>query len=134
MIKKHDSHSVHSLGYHLVWTPKFRHAILEGAVEIELKQILAQTCVAYDWLLLEVELMPDHVHLFVQANPTDNVSDIVRTLKSISALHLFNKFPTLKKQKFWGTGLWSSGYYASTVEHISEETVRKYIQNQKTKG
>lgn len=134
MIEKHDSHSVHSLGYHLIWTPKFRHAILEGPVEIELKQILAQTCQTYDWTLHELEIMPDHVHLFVQTNPTDSISNVVKTLKSISALHLFSKFPKLKQQKFWGTGLWSTGYFATTVGYITEDTVRKYIQSQKAKG
>lgn len=134
MIEKHDNHSTHMLGYHLVWTPKFRHKILKDQIEIELKQIIAQTCKTYNWVLHEIEIMPDHIHIFIQANPTDNVGDIVRTLKSISAVHLFNKFPGLKQQKFWGTGLWSAGYYAGTVGQISEETVRKYIQNQKTKG
>ena len=78
--------------------------------------------------------MPDHVHLFIQASPSDAPSNIAKTLKSISAVHLFNKFPKLKGQKFWGTGLWSPSTYYGSVGHISEDVVRKYIQEQKTKG
>lgn len=105
MEEKHESHSISKLGYHLIWCPKFRHPILKDAVEIELRHILQQTCITYGWVLHELEIMPDHVHLFVQASPTDTPVNIVKTLKSISAVHLFNKFPRLKGQKFWGTGL-----------------------------
>lgn len=134
MEEKHDNHSVSKLGYHIIWCPKFRHPILKDAVEIELRHILHQTCITYDWSLQELEIMPDHVHLFVQASPNDTPNTIAKTLKSISAVHLFNKFPKLKGQKFWGTGLWSPSTYYGSVGEISEDTVRKYIQEQKTKG
>lgn len=134
MEEKHGSHSVSKIGYHIIWCPKFRHPVLVDAVAIELKNILNQTCVTYDWILHELEIMPDHVHLFIQTNPTDAPSDVAKTLKSISAVHLFNKFPALKGQKFWGTGLWSPSTYYGSVGEMSEDIVRKYIQNQKTKG
>lgn len=129
--EKHESHSVSKLGYHLIWCPKFRHEVLIGGVEIELRHILNQTCEAYGWSLEELEIMPDHVHLFVQASPAEAPLNIAKTLKSISAVYLFHKFPKLKAQKFWGTGLWSPGTYYSSVGEISEEVVRRYIQTQK---
>lgn len=134
MEEKHESHSVSKLGYHLIWCPKFRHPVLVEAVEVELRHILHQTCITYGWSLHELEIMPDHVHLFVQTSPSDAPSDVAKTLKSISAVHLFNKFPKLRGQKFWGTGLWSPSTYYGSVGHISEDVVRKYIQEQKTKG
>jgi putative transposase len=123
-----------SLGYHIIWCPKYRHQVLKDAVEVELKQVLAETCAHYEWTLISLEIMPDHVHLFVQANPQTAPVEIAKTLKSISAVYLFNKFPKLKKRKFWGSGLWSRGTYYASVGHITEESVRKYIETQKTRN
>ena len=74
------------------------------------------------------------IHIFVQADPQTAPLEIAKTLKSISAVHLFNRFPKLKSRKFWGSGLWSRGTYYATVGHLNEETVRKYIATQKTRG
>lgn len=130
----HSAHATHSLGYHIIWCPKYRHQVLKNAVEIELKRILAETCKHYGWTLHELEIMPDHVHLFVQCDHTTAPVEIAKTLKSISAVHIFNKFPKLKGRKFWGSGLWSRGTYYASVGHISEDAVRQYIQTQKDRG
>lgn len=129
-----SSHAVYELGYHLIWCTKFRHKVLTGKVEVDLRHILAQTCVTYGWKLEEIEIMPDHVHLFVRADHQVAPVEIVRALKSISALHLFTRHPTLKGSKFWGTGLWSPSTYYSSVGHVSEETIRNYINTQKERG
>jgi putative transposase len=131
MQNKASGHALHSLGYQIIWCPKYRHSVLVGAIEVELKRILAETCVAYDWQLHALEVMPDHVHLFVQADHCTAPVEIAKTLKSISAVHLFNKFPRLKARKFWGSGLWSRGTYYASVGHISEQAIRKYIETQK---
>lgn len=78
MEEKHEAHSISKLGYHLIWCPKFRHPILKDAVEIELRHILHQACITYGWVLQELEIMPDHVHLFVQVSPTDTPVNIVK--------------------------------------------------------
>lgn len=131
MQNKSSSHAIHSIGYHLVWCPKYRHPVIVGAVEIELKRILAETCMAYNWELQALEIMPDHVHIFLQADHITAPVDIAKTLKSISAVQLFTKFPKLKARKFWGSGLWSRGTYYASVGHISEEAIRQYIETQK---
>ena len=77
--------------------------------------------------------MPDHVHIFVQIHPTDTPVNVVKTLKSTTAIAVFCRFPELKKQKFWGSGLWSRGTYYGSVGQISQETVQRYIENQKSK-
>lgn len=131
---KSSSHSKHSIGYHLIWCPKYRHSILSGAVEVELKRILAQTCAHYGWDMISLEIMPDHIHLFVQVDHLTAPVNVVKTLKSISAVHIFSTFPRLKGRKFWGSGLWSRGAYYSSVGHISEDSVRRYIESQKIRG
>ncbi|MBC7883130.1 MAG: IS200/IS605 family transposase [Anaerolineae bacterium] len=131
MQNRSSSHAMHSIGYHLIWCPKYRHPVLVGAVEIELKRILAETCMAYDWELQALGIMPDHVHIFLQSDHLTTPVDIAKTLKSISAVQLFTKFPKLKARKFWGSGLWSRGTYYASVGHISEEAIRQYIETQK---
>lgn len=74
---------------------------------------------------------PGYVHLFIQADPSTAPSQIAATLKSISAVHIFTAFPQLKGRKFWGSGLWSPSTYYGSVGHVSEQTVRRYIQDQK---
>lgn len=108
---KRKSHQVYELGYHIIWTTKYRHPVLVDAVAITARQIIAQACVAYGWELLEIEVMPDHVHVFVSASPQTPPAEIAKTLKSISAVKVFTTFPKLKGQKFWGSGLWSPSTY-----------------------
>ena len=126
-----NNHAVSSLGYHIIWCPKYRHAVLNDAIAVELKRILAETCSVYEWVLQEIEVMPDHVHIFVQADHMTAPVQIAQTLKSISAVHLFHAFPKLKGRKFWGSGLWSRGTYYATVGHLSEDAIRRYIESQK---
>jgi putative transposase len=128
------NHATFSLGYHIIWCPKYRHTILDGAIAIELKRILAQTCSVYKWELVSLEVMPDRVHIFVQADHTTAPVEIAKALKSISAVHIFHTFPKLKGCKFWGSGLWSRGTYYATAGHISEEAVRQYIASQKQRS
>jgi len=126
-----SNHAVFALGYHIIWCPKYRHAVFDDALAIELKRIIAETCSVYGWELQEIAVMPDHVHVFVQADHLTAPVEIAKTLKSISAVHIFHAFPKLKGRKFWGSGLWSRGTYYATVGHISEEAVRRYIESQK---
>lgn len=126
-----SKHAVFSLGYHIIFCPKYRHRVLIGDVETELKSVLAETCTTYGWELREIEVMPDHVHIFVQAGHTTAPFEIGKTLKSISAVAIFRKFPNLKRKRFWGSGLWSRGTYYATVGHISEDAIRRYIETQK---
>lgn len=130
---RHEAHSVSAIGYHLVWCTKFRRQVLVGAIAESLKQTFLEICEEYEWLLISNEVMPEHVHLFIQVSPTDAPVDVVRTLKSITAVKIFTEFPALKKRRFWGSGLWSRGTYYGSVGHISEETVKRYIAEQKSK-
>jgi putative transposase len=77
--------------------------------------------------------MPDHIHIFVDCPQTVAPCDAARTLKSISAIELFRVYPSLKQFYARCGALWSSGYFISTVGRISESTVKKYIEDQKTK-
>jgi len=128
-----SDHSVHRIGLHLIWCTKFRHPVLTSGVDEIVKLTIGQTCILNGWKVREIEVMPDHVHLFLQILPSDSPSDVVRILKSTTAVAVFYSYPKLKKQKFWGSGLWSRGTYYGSVGEVSQETVIRYIENQKTK-
>ena len=88
----------------------------------------------YDWKLHSLEVMPDHVHVFVQADHVTAPVEIAKTMKSISAVYIFTKFPLLKQRKFWGSGLWSKGTFYASVGGVSEAAVKRYIETQKERG
>jgi putative transposase len=119
--------------YHIIWCPKFRYDVLNGNVECELRNILHPIADRYEYEIKELEIMPDHIHMFLSTKPTVSATDVVRTFKSISAIMLFKKFPNLKKFYSRCGVLWSKGYFVSTVGRVSEATVKRYIQEQKTK-
>lgn len=75
--------------------------------------------------------MPDHIHIFVDVPQTVAPCDVARTLKSISAIELFKIYPKLNQFYARCDVLWSRAYFVSTVGHISEATVTKYIEEQK---
>lgn len=129
-----NSHQVYEIGYHIIFCTKYRHKVLVGEVETTCRNSIAETCLAYGWQLKELEIMPDHVHMFVSAPPQTAPAEIARTVKSISAVKIFTAHPKLKGRKFWGSGLWSPSTYFGTVGHISEDAVRRYIQTQKERG
>ena len=102
-------------------------SVLRGDVEDTLKLILQRICDDYNYRIKALEVMPDHIHIFVDVPQTVAPCDVVRTLKSISAIELFKSFPQLKQFYTRCGVLWSRGYFVSTVGHISEATVIKYI-------
>ena len=117
--------------YHIIWCPKFRFLVLKGNVDNSLKQILQKICNNYNYHIKALEVMPDHIHIFVDVPLTVAPCDVARTLKSISAIELFKAYPQLKKFYAGCGALWSGGYFISTVERISEAAVVKYIEELK---
>ena len=135
LTEKHSDHAVSMLGLHLVWCTKYRKPLLDPPeVELLVRNTIGQACAEYGWVCIELEVMPDHIHLFIQTNHTDRPVDVVRTLKSLTALAVFTAFPKLKAQKLWGHGVWSRGAYYGSVGNVSQQTIARYIQEQKTKG
>jgi len=78
-----------------------------------------------------MEVMPDHIHIFISAPPFEAPTDIVKILKGVTARRLFMEFPDLKK-KLWKGSIWSPSYYVGTAGHVSAETIKRYIEEQKS--
>ena len=130
----HAPHSAYVINYHLVWIPRYRKKVLVGPVEAKLKGLLAEIAIQYGFEILAVEVMPDHVHLFVSAPPKFSPAEIVRLFKGITSRRLKKEFESLRRQ-YWGMNaiLWAEGYYVGTAGHVSAETIRLYIEESQKK-
>jgi len=120
------------MGYHIVWSVKYRRKILAGQIELSLKEIIIDIANEKGFIIKAMECDLDHIHVFVSAKPKIAPSYIYKMLKGISARRLFVKHPEIK-QKLWNGHLWNPSTYIETIGHISESTVKKYIEDQKQK-
>ena len=93
------------------------------------KSIIETICLSKGWKLIEMEIMPDHLHLFISAPPYESPTGIIKVLKGTSAIQIFKKFTGLRKQLRKGH-IRSPGYYVGTAGTVTAETIRKYIQEQ----
>ena len=125
---KRSNKSVFNVGYHLIWCPKYRRNVLVGSVETRLKELLVQKAGELGTSIEKMEVMPDHVHLFVKADPTMSPHFIVQQLKGYTSRTLRQEFPTLRSRL---PTLWTRSYYVESVGHISESVIKKYIEDQK---
>lgn len=121
---------VYNIGYHLIWCSKYRRKVLTGDAGTRLKELLAEKAGQIDIEIVQMEIMPDHVHLFVKATPVNSPHYIVQQLKGYTSRVLRQEFPSLKSRL---PSLWTRSYYCESVGHISEETVQKYIKDQKNR-
>jgi len=133
-----DSHLTHArtavfnVNYHFVWCVKYRKKVLIGEIETKLKGLLLKIAVDNDFLIRNMEIMPDHVHVFASAHPKYAPGHLYKILKGTTARILFSEFKELKEKLYKGH-LWAPTTYVETIGHISEATVVKYIEEQKTK-
>lgn len=122
--------AVFNIAYHLIWCPKYRRPVLVDEVEERLKELLLEKSQQLGITIENMEVMPDHVHLFVKSPPVNSPHYIVQQLKGYSSRVLRGEFPKLKSRI---PTLWTRSFFCESVGHISEETVRKYIDDQKNK-
>lgn len=120
--------AVYNIGYHIIWCPKYRRKLLVNVVAIRLKELLYQKANELDLIIETCKIMPDHVHLFVKASPVDSPHFIVQQLKGYTSRILRQEFNHLKTRV---PSLWTRSYYIESVGHISEQTIKQYIEDQK---
>jgi putative transposase len=118
----------YNLNYHLVWCPKYRRAILKGVIADRLAGLLGEVADKWNLTIIALEVMPDHVHLFVSAPPKYSPAKLAQLFKGTTSYVLRLEFPEVK-QVIWKAGtLWSPGYYVGTAGNVSAETIRHYIE------
>jgi len=129
-VLRHGRTCVFDISYHIVWSTKYRRKVLSSKIETRLKEILINVAKEKGFEIAEIEVgTKDHVHVFVSAIPKISISYIAKMMKGISGRLLLKEFPEISKE-LWNGELWNPSYYVETIGSISEEAIRKYIQNQ----
>ncbi|TAJ81224.1 IS200/IS605 family transposase [bacterium] len=128
------AHTRHDLKYHLVWITKYRRSFIVGTMAERLKQILAEIAAEHKVHIIALEVMPEHVHMLVQAPPKYSPSQVAQLFKGISSKCMREEFLDKIKRYIWKEGtLWARGYYiASVANGVTAEVVEEYINNQKS--
>lgn len=125
---------VYNINYHMVWSVKYRHKILDTKIENRLKEIIYEIAEEKEFVIHEIEVGEnDHIHVFVSAHPKYSISYIAKMLKGISARRLLMEFPEIKS-KLWNGQMWNPSFFVETVGSVSEEAIKKYIAAQKKGG
>lgn len=116
--------SLYNLNYHFVWIPKYRRRVLVEDVTEELERLIFEIGKKHEIEVLSLSVQPDHIHLFVSAPPRLSPAQIANLFKGVSSKKLMEKFPYLRTKE----GLWSRTYYVGSAGTVSEETIRRYIE------
>jgi len=127
---KRAKHAVYDLKYHFVWVPKYRKLVLQGEVAEGLKEVFEGIAQRYELEIDTMEVMEDHVHVFLESPPKYSPSQLVQILKSVSAREVFRRYPIVREQ-LWGGELWNDGYFVRSVgDEVTAEVIRRYIKLQ----
>ena len=123
---EHDTHNVHLVVYHIIFSPKRRRKILVSPIRERLQQIIREVAAENTWSVIELAIQPDHVHVFMRSNPRTLPTDIARLIKGRSSHLLREEYPFLKRMP----SLWTRSTLYSTAANVSSETIQQYIERQ----
>lgn len=125
---KKTAHSSYRCEYHIVFAPKYRRKVIYNEIKKDAGEILRKLCNEMKVEIIEAEACPDHIHMLVSIPPYMSIAQFVGTLKSKSALMIFDRHANLK-YKYGNRTLWCRGYYVDTVGK-NEKAISNYIRNQ----
>lgn len=125
---KSNNNVVFSCKYHVVWCPKYRRDVLVDGADTRLKEIIRDVCLETGSDVLEIEVMPDHVHLLVEVDPQFGVHRLVKWIKGRSSRLLRQEFRWCRTRL---PSLWTNSYFVSTVGGAPLEIIKQYIEQQK---
>lgn len=122
--------TVSLINYHFVFCPRYRRKIFNiHNVEERFKTLVKEKCKELDIEIIAIECDKDHTHMFLNCLPTLSPADIMQKIKGVTSRVLRDEFPELMKMP----NLWTRSYFVSTAGNISSETIKKYVENQKTR-
>ena len=125
---KSNRNVVYSCKYHVVWCPKYRRKVLTDEIATRLKELIIETAEGINADVIEMEVMPDHVHLLIEVDPQYGINKAVRHIKGVSSHVLRSEFPSLKSRL---PTLWTNSYFVSTVGGAPLSAIKQYIESQK---
>ena len=116
--------------YHVVFCPKYRRNVLVNGIDERLKTIVMEIIEKWGQELIEMEVMPDHVHLLVGCDPQFGIHRLVKYIKGTSSRYLRLEYPSLKQRL---PSLWTNNYFVATLGGVTRETLKRYVETQKDK-
>ncbi len=123
-----NNNIVFSNKYHIIWCTKYRRQLLENEIKERLKEIIKEECSNRNAEILELEIMPEHIHILLEVDPQYGIHRMLKQIKGASSRKLRNEFPELRTRI---PTLWTNSYFVSTVGNCASlEEVQRYIQNQ----
>ena len=126
---KSNNNIVYSCKYHVVWCPKYRRKVLVDGVDSRLKELIIQICQEIQADIIEIEIMPDHLHLLIEVDPQFGIHKAIKLIKGRTSRILRQEFPYLKTKL---PTLWTNSYFVSTVGGAPLSVIKEYVVNQKT--
>ncbi len=127
---KTNNNVVYSSKYHVVWCSKYRRKVLVDAVAGRLKELIQTKTDERKADLIEMEVMPDHVHLLVEIDPQYGIHRLIKNIKGYTSRILRLEYPSLKKRL---PTLWTSSYCVITVGGAPLSVIKQYIEDQKNR-
>ena len=127
---KTNNSIVYSCQYHVIWTTKYRRKVLSDIIQNKLKELILEKQLEYNYEIIEMETMSDHIHLLIDINPQIGINKTVGFIKGYTSKTLRDEFKSLRSRL---PTLWTRSRFISTVGSVNLETVKKYIEEQKNK-
>ena len=125
---RNNNNIVYSCKYHVVWCPKYRRKVLVDGIDVRFKELAEEVCTKLHIDLIEMKVMPDHVHLLLEVDPQFGIHRAVKQIKGYTSRVLRSEFPTLRSRL---PSLWTNSYFVSTVGGAPLSIIKQYIENQK---
>ena len=125
---KSSNHLVYSCQYHVIFCPKYRRKVLTDGIDERLKELITEKQEEYGYEVLDMEVMPDHVHLLLDVDPKIGIYSVVTKIKGYTSKQLREEFQALKKRI---PTLWTHSKFISSVGSVTLDVVKRYIEEQK---
>lgn len=130
IIYKSNHNVIYSCKYHIIWCPKYRRKVLINGVDTRLKELIHEIAKELQLEIIEMEVMPDHVHILLEVDPQFGIHRAVKALKGRTSRILRQEYPWLRSRI---PTLWTNSYFCSTVGGAPLSVIKQYIENQKQK-
>lgn len=128
MSYKSNNNVVYSCKYHVIWCPKYRRQVLTGEVAARLKDLIETIAAEHQSEIIELEIMPDHVHLLIEVDPQYGIHRLIKQIKGQTSRDIRKEFPNIKSRL---PTLWTNSYFVATVGGAPLAMIKQYIENQK---
>ena len=123
-----SSHTIFYHRFHIVWITKYRYRVLQGAMRIRIREIIAKAAEALGIKIINGALSADHVHIMAEIPPHISVSQFVKAAKGRSSRKIQQEFPEIRKT-YWGCHFWGRGFFSSTSKNVTDDIINNYINN-----